>query len=287
MASVKWLNKKIVSLRNTRKITRAMKMIAATKLRKAQDGLSQSGLYEQELRELIRRLTGGQSVSHPLYKPHVAVRNAHVLVFTSDRGLCGGFNANAIKKAVALSRELKEKNVTHTLSFFGKRGYEFFRKKDFPVKEHHAGVISAPSYQRAEQVGKPLIEAFLKLHLDEVYLVYNDFKSAISQVPTVRLLLPFTPEKAETVGFKHKDFIFEPDPEVILNEFALRSVKFFIYRTLLISATAEQAARMTAMDSATNNCGDLIDKYTLQRNKVRQAAITKELVEIVSGAESL
>ncbi|MFH0919017.1 MAG: ATP synthase F1 subunit gamma [Fibrobacterota bacterium] len=286
MPSSKIINKKIASLKNTRKITRAMKMISATKLRKTQEAMAQTRLYEQELNEFIQRLAGGQSVSHPLYKPHLVVKNVHVLVFTSDRGLCAGFNAYAIKKAVALCKELKGKDIAYTVSFFGKRGFDFFRKKGCPVQEHHAGVINAPNYAAAEKIGSALIDQFLRNQLDEVYLVYNDFKSAISQVPTIKKLLPFDPEKTgKTV--QHKDFIFEPSAKEILDAFALRTVKFFIYRTLLISATAEQAARMTAMDSATNNCGDLIDKYTLQRNKMRQAAITKELVEIVSGAESL
>src|SRR3989339_1108357 len=221
MPSIKIINKKIISLKSTRKITRAMKMISATKLRKAQEALSQTKLYEQELNEFIQRLVGGQSISHPLYKPHLVVRNVHLLVFTSDRGLCAGFNANAIKKAIALVNDLKTKEITYTLSFFGKRGFEFFRKKSYPVQEHHAGVINSPSYAAAEKIGSALIDKFLKHQLDEVYLVYNDFKSAIAQVPSLKKLLPFVPEKIEWT-VKRKDFLFEPSPKEILNAFALR-----------------------------------------------------------------
>ena len=187
---------------------------------------------------------------------------------------------------MAFYREQAEKGVTVQLSFFGKRGWEFFRKKDFTTKDYFEGVVSAPTFAHADRVGSQLVDEFLKENIDEVYLLFNTFKSTISQVPELKKILPLSAE-APQGEVKKKLFIIEPEPEEILNDLALRSLKFIVYRSLLMSGTSEQAARMTAMESATNNCGDLIEKTTLKRNKARQASITRELVEIVSGAESL
>jgi F-type H+-transporting ATPase subunit gamma len=238
------------------------------------------------MNELIARLTAGQRLDYPLFEPHDVMKKIHLVVISSDRGLCGGFNNAIFKKAIAFYKEQTEKGIAVQLSFFGKRGWEFFRKKDFVTKDYFEGVVNAPTFAHADRVGSQLVHEFLQENIDEVYLLFNRFKSAISQVPELKKILPLSAEAPEG-EIKKKLFIIEPDPEEILNDLALRSVKFIVYRSLLMSATAEQAARMTAMDSATNNCDELIDKTTLKRNKARQAAITKELVEIVSGAESL
>jgi len=286
MPSLKQINKRIVSLKNMRKITRAMKMIAATKLRRAQDSLAQSKLYQQVLNEFIARLSAGSlGFENKLFQPHEVVKGITLVVITSDRGLCGSFNNSIIKKAHIFCEEQEKKGVRVELCFFGKRGYEAFRKGNRTIKEYTEGAMNSPTFTHADRVGQFLIEQFLRLDIDEVYLLHNEFKSTISQIPVLKKLLPFTPETCEGV-IKKSLFILEPEPEEIINDLALRAVKAIVYRGILTSVAAEHAARMTAMDSATNNCSELLDKTTLKRNKARQAAITTELVEIVSGAES-
>lgn len=286
MPSLKQINKKILSLKSTRKITRAMKMIAATKLRKAQESYAQSKLYQQVLNEFIARLSEGNlGFEHRLFQAHEKIRGVSLVVITSDRGLCGGFNNAIIKQARAFCEERQKEGVKVELCFFGKRGYEAFKKGPLPVKEYFEGVMNAPNFSHANKVGEYLINQFLRLDIDEVYLLFNEFRSTISQVPVLKKLLPFEAEACET-AIKRSLFILEPEPEEILNDLAMRAVKSIVYRSLLISSTAEHAARMNAMESATSNCDELVEKTTLTRNKARQAAITKELVEIVSGAES-
>ena len=232
------------------------------------------------------KIAQSHSIEHALFEPHESVKNIHLLLFTSDRGLCGGFNNNVIKKTSAFLEEYKSSEANIAMSFFGKRGYEFFHKRNCQIKKYYKGVINAPGFECAAKVGKELIDEFLNSHVDEVYLLFSEFRSTISQVPVCQRLLPMASDTLKQQA-SETPFIFEPSPKEILDDLVIRSMKLTIFRSLLNSVTAEHAARMTAMDSAANNCEDLVDKMTLQRNKARQAAITKELMEIVSGAESL
>jgi len=259
-------------------------MIAATRLTKAQANFERSDPYAKKLSQAIFNIARSHSLSHWLFTPHHEVKNVHLIVFTSDRGMCGPFNGNILKKAAIFCAE--RKHLSLSLSFFGKRGYDHFRKRDFIITNHYAGVINKPSFGAAQCVAEEMIGYFRKGAYDEVYLLYNEFKSAVLQIPLLQPLLPMGKGLLEGEAEKTQ-YIFEPQPDAILDELVDRSVKLQIYRALLNSSTSEHAARMTAMDSASRNCEDLIEKFTLERNKARQASITKELVEIVSGAESL
>jgi F-type H+-transporting ATPase subunit gamma len=285
MPGLKAVTKKIASFKNTQKITKAMKMIAATKLRKAQYVYQQTEAYKKNFGEIMYKIAGSYSLDHPLFHARPAVKKALVILFSSDRGLCGGFNHNIIKTAETLAERLKKEGAEVAMSFFGKRGYEHFRKEKAQIRVYHDGMVNKPDFEKLSGAAEDLVRDFLDHKLDAVHIVFNEFRSAISQVPAVQLLLPVLPDPYKTEKRKI-DFLFEPSPGDILNDLVVRGVKFTLYRSLLNSIVAEQAARMNAMDSATNNCKDLIDKLTLKRNKARQAAITKELMEIVSGAES-
>jgi F-type H+-transporting ATPase subunit gamma len=286
MAGLKEVTKKIASFKNTQKITRAMKMIAATKLRKAQYVYEQTEPYKKNFGEVMYKLAGSYSLDHPLFHGRGTVKKALVILFTSDRGLCAGFNSNVIKAAAAFAETLRKNGAGVSMSFFGKRGHEHFRRHGADVRNYYEGMVNRPEFEKLSGIAGDLVSAYLGRELDAVHIVFNEFKSAIRQVPLVQQLLPVSPEPF-TGGKKRIDFLFEPSPGDILNDLVVRGVKFTLYRSLLNSIVAEQAARMNAMDSATNNCRDLIDRLTLKRNKARQAAITKELMEIVSGAEAL
>ncbi|OGS37516.1 MAG: ATP synthase F1 subunit gamma [Elusimicrobia bacterium RIFOXYB2_FULL_49_7] len=286
MAGTKEVNKKILSLKNTQKITKAMKMIAATKLRKAQFLYEQSEPFAKGFSEIMYRIAGSYSLDHPLFEGRPLRKNVHLVLFTSDRGLCGGFNNNVIKAAHTFLAKCNEENVKVTMSFFGKRGYEHFRKRKVDIGRFYEGVINKPGFERMAEAAETLVSQFLKGDNDGVHIIFNEYQSAIRQIPVTVRLLPMAPETYDK-DKKRLDFLFEPSPEDILNDLVVRGVKLSLFRSLLNSIVAEQAARMNAMDSASNNCRELVDKLTLQRNKARQAAITRELVEIVSGAESL
>jgi F-type H+-transporting ATPase subunit gamma len=286
MPSIKQINKKIKSLVNTRKITRAMKMIAATKLRKAQTAFNASEPYAKSLSGIMSKIAAGRPVDHPLFRARDQVRTVHVIVLTSDRGLCGAFNNNLIKKAHAFVTETRQAGQAVVMSFIGKRGHEFFKKRGAQVRQYYQGLLNKPDYGAAAKIGDACIGEFLSGQADEVHLFFNEFKSAISQVPTGQRILPMVQSPAQATAAE-TPHLFEPTLSEITGDLVARSFKLAIFRSILNSAIAEHAARMNAMDSATNNSEDLIDKYTLQRNKARQAAITKELVEIVSGAESM
>jgi F-type H+-transporting ATPase subunit gamma len=286
MPSIKQLNKKIVSLKNTQKITRAMKMISATKLRKAQQAIEGARPYFNEVKRLLSDLTRSMQVLHPLCEVRTPVKSARVIVYTSDRGLCGSFNANIIKKALSFCRELKEKECDVFLSFLGKKGYDHFKKRDYHISEYYADVTKQPVFAAAEIIGSHQIKSFLDDEVQEVYLLYNEFKSAMTQKVMLNRLLPVAQPSPDDESAE-SDYIYEPGAELIMDRLLTKSIKLRIFEALLNSVAGEHGARMTSMDSATNNCSDLTDKYTLKRNRARQAAITTELVEITSGAEAL
>ncbi len=286
MPTLKVLNKKIKSLKNTRKITRAMKIISATRLRRAQLAAQGSQPYANSLERIIQKITQGEEIWHPLCKARTSVKTIKTLVFTSDRGLCGGFNASVIRKAFNYSEEKKKEGLILMLDCLGKKGFEFFRRRGLKPLAHHEHILKRPTFADADRLGEEIIKQFLAATVDEVYLIYNYFKSVLSQTTLLIKLLPVEnpqQEKSAAPG----PLLFEPSAAEIFNDLIQRHVKFQIYRAMLNTVAGEHAARMTAMDKATSNSSDLIDKYTLLRNRVRQAAITKELIEIVSGAESL
>ncbi len=287
MASIKEYNVKINSLKNTRKITKTMKMVSASKLRRAQEAQRNAHRYAVRLNELIARLSASvHSGAHPLLKSADPGKSAHIVVFSSDRGLCGGFNNGIIKYVTRWIQENKENYDSIDLSFCGRRGFAYLGKR-FETRKHYEGVTPKPQFSVAGDIGMELCDLFTSGEYGEVYLAYNAFKSALSQEPTVRKILPIEPEEVEGGVPMSSDYIFEPEEKELLARLLPRSVFFKVYYTLLENSAGEHGARMTAMDNATKNASDLIDSNTLIRNRVRQAAITTELTEIVAGAEAL
>jgi F-type H+-transporting ATPase subunit gamma len=282
MPSLKAIRKRITSVRSTQQITKAMKMVAAAKLRRAQEAVEQARPYAARLASLVGGLAAeGGPDAHPLLAEREE-RETHLVLVTADRGLCGGYNTNLIRRAEAFVR----KEGKHaSLTTVGRKGHEYFRRRAVHIADHHAGVFAGPVAVAAERLAARMTERFLSGEVDAVYLLYSCFRSTLSQVPTVERLVPASmPDGGNAAP---RDYLYEPDRAAVLARALPRYVAAQIARALLEAAASEQAARMTAMDSATSNAADMIDRLTLQMNRARQGAITKELMEIVSGAEAL
>lgn len=288
MPSIKEFNIKIRSLKNTRKITKTMKMVSASKLRKAQEAQANAKLYAHNLTALISRIAASvDSTSNPLLRIRKEVSKALILVVTSDKGLCGAFNNNANKRVALWLAENKTKYQKIDLSFCGKRGYMFFKRLS-SVKNNYANVTIRPQFADAIKIGQDLSSSFLSEEYDEVYIVYNQFFSPLSQKTVFEKILPLEASAVITEKVQKKsDYIFEPVAAELLEYLVPHFLYFKIYFALLENSAGEHGARMSAMDNATKNASDLLDRYTLFRNRARQAQITTELTEIVSGAESL
>ena len=288
MANYRKYNAKLTSLRNMQRVTKTMKMVAATRLNHAQEARRKAAAYMARLEKLVAHLTTtGMEISHPLMQPRAVPRSALVLLITSDRGLCGGFN-HRLNKHVAEWLEQKRPQYRRIrMSFCGKDGYHFF-KNQVEVRNYYEGVSADPSFANALMIGTELVRAFITGRYDQVYLAFNIFRSPLSQTPTVEPLLPLGREHIEDhkpVG--HTTYLFEPAGSEMLGFLLQKTVNFRIFNALLENAVGEHGARMTAMDRATTNIDTLCEKYTLLRNQARQSSITTELVEIISGAEAL
>jgi F-type H+-transporting ATPase subunit gamma len=288
MPSLRDIRKRIRSVKNTRQITKAMKMVSAAKLRKAQDAVIAARPYAQTLDAvmgtLISRSEPG-SLSHPLLTRR-PVKKVELVVVTSDRGLAGGFNSNINRRALKWIAE--QQGVEVTVSTIGRKGNDFLRGRGVNIRKDNPGTFQRLTYATADALAKELSQRFLAGDVDAVYVLYNEFVSAISQVPTLTQLLPFEAKAAESkAGQSMVDYEYEPNPQAVLEQLVPKAISVKVYRALLESFAAEHAARMTAMENATRNAGDMIGSLTLFYNRSRQALITKELVEIVSGAEAL
>lgn len=290
MPDLKAIRRRIESVKNTEQITRAMKLVAAARLRRAQEAIESLRPYAYRLRDMIRNLALRTEEEHPL----LAVREPEkvmLLILTSDRGLCGAFNANICRRAELYVAETEDIHQEVSLAIIGKKGREYFRRRKVPIRREHMEVLANVHIDRAIEIGSTMIEDYEKLELDAIYLVYNEFKSAMTQRVTVERLLPIpTEELAKELGFSAgvaTDYIYEPSVEDLLDRLLPMYLQMQVYRALLESVASEMGARMTAMDSATNNAVEMIAKLTLQYNRARQAAITTEIIEVVSGAEAL
>ena len=288
MPSIKEYNDKLYSLRNTSKMTRTMKMVSASKLRRAQEAQRQAVEYDRRLKAFIGRLAASvDTASHPLLQPRPEVHDVLLLVYTSDRGLCGGFNNGIIRRVMGWMDENRHRYRRIALSFCGRRGYGHFRERE-ETEAYYEGITAAPSMAGAVEIGEDVTRQFTQGAYDAVFLAYNVFQSPLSQTPALHQLLPF-----ESTSFLEggepipQDYLFEPSQQEQLNRLLPRILYFEVYFALLENAAGEHGARMTAMDSATTNAMNLIERYTLLRNRARQAAITTELIEIVAGAEAL
>jgi len=284
MASLKTIRKRIGSVKNTQQITKAMKMVAAAKLRRAQEAAQAARPYAEKLAELLRTVAArAGDVQHPLLAGREAAHTIDLIVVTSDRGLCGGYNFNLIRKAEAFMAE--QRGATVRLTAIGSKAFAYFRKRPVGVAEEHTHLSAGPDHALALQLATRVARDFAAGTTDGVYLVYSQFRSAISQVPTVEQVLPVASTAA--ADGPQTDYIYEPDAATLLDRLLRQYITTVIDRAFLESIASEHGARMTAMESATSNASEMIDRLTLAMNRARQAAITTELMEIVSGAEAL
>src|SRR6266702_3473197 len=287
MASLKSIKKRIVSVKNTRQITKAMKMVSAAKLRRAQENVVAARPYAKKLGEVLQRLAQSQDVDgHPLLEKRVAEK-ALVILVTSDRGLCGGFYANISKAAERYIKERKGDYAEISLLTIGRKGYEFLKNRQ-TIRKNYTGVLSTLNYQTAAMLAQEVIAGYLAGDYDEVFLFYNAFRSVMSQDITLQQLLPIAPpETAAEEGETPPEYIYEPSKSELLGELLPKYIEVTMFKAMLESVASEHGARMTAMDSASKNATEMIGKLTLVYNRARQAAITTELMEIISGAESI
>jgi F-type H+-transporting ATPase subunit gamma len=274
------IRRRIRSVKNTQQITKAMKMVAAAKLRRAQERIFAARPYAAALREVLTSVaTRVEELKHPLLEVREE-KSALVIVVTADKGLAGAFNANAIKMAQNTISERRWEKVE--VLPLGRKAVDFYRRRTIPVRKQAVQALQALSLETAREISLSISEAFISGEFDAVYVVYNEFRSVMSQIVRLERLLPI--ERAWDEQTPTTDYLYEPSAEAILNELLPKHIEFQLYRILLESAAAEQGARMTAMESATKNASEMIDYLTLTYNRIRQAAITKEIIEIVSGA---
>ena len=291
MPSLKDLRNRIDSVKSTKKITQAMKMVAASKLKKAQSLAEKSRSYSAGIEDIVKKLILSEGyLEHPLIaKNNKDIKNSLVLVVSSDRGLCGGLNTNIIKKTRFLVKNLESENKKVSIICLGKKGYDslsIFNKENFDYITKFINV-SDIDYNSSQNIGANIIDDFYKDNFDECYILYNYFKSVISQEVKTERLLPYEKLNFESNEEEGIFYDFEPEVEEVLAKILPKNFIVQIYKSVLESRASEQGARMTAMDNATRNAGEMIDGLSLKYNRQRQAMITKELIEIISGAEAL
>jgi F-type H+-transporting ATPase subunit gamma len=292
MPSLDDLRKRITSVKSTQKITKAMKMVAAAKLRKAQENAEKGRPYSEKMNNIILNLSAGVSDPHSAPKLLVGTgkQDDHLcVVLTSDRGLCGGFNTNIIKKAKNYFEKIKKEGKSLKIITVGSKGYDQLKRQygTYIVENISFKDSKNINYFDASKVGGLIIDKFQKNDFDVCTIFYNKFKNVISQIPQAQQIIPLESvdkNKEENLEISYE---FEPDEDEILSNLLPKNISTQIFKAMLENSASEQGSRMTAMDNATRNAGDLVDKLTIQYNRSRQAAITKELIEIISGAESL
>jgi len=286
MSKLKSIRKRIGSVKNTAKITKAMKMVAAARLRKAQTAIETLRPYAFKTRDIIAQLAARADFSdHPLLEQRPP-KKVELLILTSDRGLCGAFNSNINRTAERYIRINEPGHETIELDIVGKKGVEYFKRREVSVNTVFKDILIDPNQEKASEIAEHAIRRFTEEGLDALYVVYNEFKSAMTQKVVVEQLLPIVPAPLDE-GKYLPEYIYEPGKREILDAVIPGHVTVQVYRMLLESVASEMGARMSAMDSATKNAGELIGKLTLQYNRARQAAITRELIEIISGMEAL
>jgi F-type H+-transporting ATPase subunit gamma len=291
MATLRDLRRKIKAIQSTQKITKTMKMVAAAKLRKVQDRMLNFRPYAMRMDSVLSDLARvAERELHPL----LAVRprkTVEVLVMTSDRGLCGAFNTNILTSSAKFIESLKKEGFELSVSVIGRKSRDFFRRRRIPMRKSWLGLSGRVTYANAQEISNDLMENYVNETLDEVILIYNEFKSLLLQKVSIARLLPIGAIEAEEAPDEKTsiavDFLYEPSVEILLGRLLPKHIEIQVYRALLESSAAEEAARMNAMERASKNCEDLIARVTLQANKVRQAGITKELMDIVGGVEAM
>lgn len=293
MAQLKDVQLKISAVKKTKQITKAMNMVAASKLRGAQTNMEGFRPYAAKFAEVLGSLAekAGDEAS-PLLTPREEIKSINIVLCTSDRGLCGGFNTNLINKAKNFANEQKANGVEITFTNFGKKGRDWARKQGYKIASEHLGIVGSKfGFNIASISGEALIDGFLNGSYDEVYVIFSEFVSVARQYPVLKKILPIPPIEKEETEEENKEYIAEhicePSPEEVLGQMLPRNIYVQLYSALLETSTSEHAARMSAMDNATKACNDMLVNLTLLYNKARQAAITADLMDIVGGAEAL
>lgn len=289
MANLKDIRRRIGSVQKTQQITRAMRMVAAAKLRRAQDAISAARPYADRMRKTLEEVAGAQGdTPEPLMTAHESVRRIEVLVVTSDRGLCGAFNSNVLKMALAEITARRGQSLEVSVTSVGSKAVDFFRRRGIELTKTQGGYPRV-EYAQAKELADHLAKRFVGGEIDEAWLVNSVFVTTMTQQPRLVRLLPVAPDAGESDTGERESlpYTLEPDAETLLRVLAPKALETEIFRALLDNQAGEHAARMTAMESATRNSEEMISRLTLQYNRARQAAITRELVEIVSGAEAL
>jgi F-type H+-transporting ATPase subunit gamma len=282
MANIKEIKTRIESVKSTKQITNAMKMVAAANLRKAQDRIIKARPYANHVNEMLRTLKyKNSSNTHPLLEDAEETGKTALVVVTSDRGLCGSFNSQIIKKALEYIGENPDADVI----CIGKKGYDYIKKRSDKIIKPYLNLFNEMNFTISKDVAQQIIDLFLGQNYNKIDVLYNEFKSAIQQNIIIKQLLPIIPIDSEEMS--KLDYLYEPDEDTIIEELGRKYVNVDVWRIMLESSAAEQGARMTAMDSATDNAAELIDTLTLTYNRARQAAITTEIIEIASGAEAI
>jgi F-type H+-transporting ATPase subunit gamma len=289
-AQLRIVRRRIRSVQSTKKITRAMELIASSRIVRAQQRVEAARPYAIQLTkamEDLARQTG--AVQHPLLEDRESPTKAGVLVLTSDRGLAGAYNANVLKVAEGVIRQVRGRGLEPALYAVGKKGIGYFRFRGVPMRQTWQGFSEVPPYEEAQRIGRTLIEDFGAEEIDELHAVYTDFRSAFTLRATTQRFLPIAPEEVtgKNLGVVHAEYLFEPEPEQILDHLLPQYVVTKVYAALLESAASENAARRRAMKAATDNAEELIKVLTRQANRARQDEITTEIMEIVGGAEAL
>jgi F-type H+-transporting ATPase subunit gamma len=286
MAGGKEIRTKIASVQSTQKITSAMEMVAASKMRKAQDRMAASKPYAQRIRSVISHLANANPEYQHVFMQKREVKRVGYLVVSSDRGLCGGLNANVFKNVIADAKANDEAGIESDLALIGKKSLSFFRSVGGHVVASTAELGDEPSLEELIGTITTMLKAFEEGTIDELYIVYNDFVNTMTQEPTLRQLLPLQAVEDDSLAH-HWDYIYEPDAKDILDQLLVRFIESQVYQAVVENNACEQAARMIAMKAATDNAGDLINDLQTLYNKARQAAITQEISEIVSGAAAV
>jgi F-type H+-transporting ATPase subunit gamma len=287
MATLREIQRRITAVSSTKQITKAMKMVAASKLRKAQSRMIDMRPYADKMNSVIASMTEGGEALHPLMvqRPRKTVE---VLVLTSDRGLCSAFNTNILKAAQKMINERTEEGFNVSISTVGKKAKEYFKRRNIETRNSWSDLSGKLVYTDATKIGDDIVSSYIDESIDEVFMIYNQFRTVMNQEVTVHKLMPLSaPESTEETEEVSTLYTFEPTQKEILNQLLPKNVEVQIYRALLESQASEEAARMTAMENATQNADEMIERLTLKYNKARQASITGELMDIVGGVEAL
>ncbi|MCI3921406.1 ATP synthase F1 subunit gamma [Paenibacillus sp. TRM 82003] len=280
------IKRQIKSIQNTKQITKAMEMIAAARLKRAQDAAQSARPYAEKLREVIGAISAAGGVNHPMLEKRPVKRTGYIII-TSDRGLAGGYNANLLRKVMITLREKHKSNKDEYMLFVvGRKGRDFLRRREIPFAYEATGISDFPRFSDIKEVAAGAVKAYEEGTIDELVLVYNEFLSAIAQRPVDKVLLPLLEEEGKNNGSATASYEFEPTPESVLSHILPRYAETLVYSAVLEGKASEFGARMTAMSSATKNATKFINSLTLQYNRARQASITQEISEIVAGANA-